>query len=92
MASKNAQVDKGLQIQTHLAEYTKTFTEYDGTGRPTRIITARHDTLPGEIAVCSQYAYDGASSRVQMHLEYEILWLGAWDIITFPVDAINTGR
>lgn len=92
MASKNAQVDKGLQIQTHQAEYTKTFTEYDGTGRPIRIITARHDAAIGEVAVCSHYAYDGASSRVLFHLEYEIAWLGAWDILTFPVDAINTGR
>lgn len=90
--AKNAQVDKGLQLQTHQGGYTKTFTEYDVSGRPIRIITTRHDAADGEIAVCSHYAYDGTSSRVLFHLEYEILWLAAWDILSFPLDAINTGR
>ena len=88
----NIMNDKSAQLETHQREFTKTFTEYDGSGRPTRIITARHDAVSGEIAVCSLYAYVGSSSRVQFHMEYEISWLPAWDVLTFPVDALNIGR
>ena len=89
---KKTVVDKSGQLKTHLEEYTKTFIEYDGSGRPLRVITARHDAEVGEIAVATSYTYDGASSRVTFQLEYEVLWDAAWDLATFPGDAVNTGR
>lgn len=84
--------DKTGQLETHQKEYTKTFIEFDLNGRPIRIITARHDAVPGEIAVCTLYSYDGVSTRVNFNLEYEIAWQGAWDLLVFPIDAINIGR
>lgn len=84
--------NKSGQIKTHLAEYVKTFTEYDGSSRPVRIITARHDAGPGEVAVCAQYSYDAASSRVTFMLEYEVAWDVSWDLAAFPLGALNTGR
>jgi hypothetical protein len=84
--------NKSAQIKTHLNEYVKTFTSYDPNGRPLRVITARHDAPAGEVAVATQYTYDGASTRVAYLLEYEILWDAAWDLAVFPTDAINVGR
>ncbi len=84
--------NKDGQLKTHMAEYTKTFVAYDGSGRPLTATVARHDAANGEVAVQTLYIYDGTSTRVAYQLEYEVLWDVTWDLAVFPPQAINIGR
>ena len=89
----DAQVNKSAQLKTHAAEYTKTYVEYDGNGRPILAVIARHDAPAGEVAVATQYTYpDPNTTRVVFQLEFEVLWDAAWDLAGFPGIAINVER
>lgn len=84
--------NKSGQLKTHLSEYVKTYQEFDVNGRVTKTITARHDAVHGEVAVCTAYSYVGTTTRINFMLEYEVLWDSAWDLLAFPPEAINTER
>lgn len=88
----NEPINKSAQIKTTLSEYTKTFVQYDGSGRPILVVVARHDAPVGEPAAATQYTYaDPTTTRVSFQLEFDVEWDGAWDLATFPPIAIRTG-
>lgn len=85
-------VNRSEQLKTHEQEPTKTYIEYDAFDRPARVITARFDAVNGEVAVCTEYAYDGSSSRAIFQLEYHIAWQSAWDILPIPPTSLDSER
>jgi len=76
MAANN---DNG-QLVVGFREPVKTYAVYDGSGRLEELYEARANARNGDPCFKTEYAYDGATSRVIKMQESNSTWDSSWDI------------
>lgn len=67
-------------VVSHLKEAIKSYYAYDGSNRLEYAYTAHPDAEHGDACLGTQYAYDGATDRVQKSKEFLTTWDSSWDI------------
>lgn len=72
--------NKSWLIKSHLAEYVKSYAEYDGFGRLVKLHQTDNDAKNGDPTVVTEYAYVGSSTNVTYMREYEGTWQTAWEL------------
>jgi hypothetical protein len=68
------------QLITNLREPVKQYIVYDVSNRPVIIYEARANALNDEPCFKTEYAYDGATSRILKRKESNATWDSAWDL------------
>lgn len=58
----------------------KSYIEYDGFNRMSKIYTGGTDIAHGTPCTLTEYVYDGASVRITKRKESKATWDSAWDI------------
>lgn len=69
-------------LKSHAHEMVKSHTVYDLTLRATVTYTAITNAPDGAPCLKTQYAYDGASSRITDRKESQGVWDSDWDVLT----------
>lgn len=67
-------------VESHAREAIKQYIVYDGSGRMTETYTALTNAKDGDQCMKTQYAYDGATTRVIQMKESLTTWDSSWDI------------
>lgn len=67
-------------VLPHAKEAVKMYIVYDGSNRMVETYTAIYDAVDGQQCLKTEYAYDGASTRITKMQESLSNWDESWDI------------
>lgn len=67
-------------LLTEANEFVKSFTEYDGSDRVSKVYMAREGAAQGDPCTVTEYTYVGATTRVEKMKETQGVWQSSYDI------------
>jgi hypothetical protein len=73
--------NENFQISATRDEFIKQYLVYDASGRYVAIYEIKANGQDGEKCMLTEYAYDGASTRIVYRRESSALWNGTWDAL-----------
>jgi hypothetical protein len=67
-------------LKSHLKELMKSYYEYDGLSRLSKVFDAHIDTVHNSPCLITEYEYEGATARITKRKEYYGTWDSSYEI------------